>query len=158
MSSIDTELDEQRDLNPTDELVRINEATNEDGTIDVEIFDWSKDGDTVTVRFLTPTNDLKTEQMDWPKAGEKFDGYTFTKLLRYCDLSVQNAELLNGSVVPARMVEGSTGENWYIDIPDETTLRERVKLGERIHWDIVASVTFVMVWLLTGLLAFLLLL
>lgn len=54
----------------SDELYEISEATNKNGTVDVEIFDFDKDkddADEVRVKFYTPTMQVRSETMAWPK-------------------------------------------------------------------------------------------
>lgn len=61
---------EEEEFTVTDELYQITEATNKDGTVDVQIYDWRKieqNGEPkVVVRFYTPSMEPKSETMDWP--------------------------------------------------------------------------------------------
>lgn len=65
-----TKMIEEEEFTVTDELYQITEATNKDGTVDVQIYDWSKidqNGEPkVVVRFYTPSMEPKSETMDWP--------------------------------------------------------------------------------------------
>jgi len=78
----------------TDELYQISEATNDDGTVNVEIFDYEKsaDGENVIVSFRTPTGDRRTEMYPWPKVDSA--EYAFVRLCRQTVGGLNAAEFL----------------------------------------------------------------
>jgi hypothetical protein len=77
----------------SDELYEISEATNKDGTVDVEIFDFRKrHNDEVIVKFRTPTGDVKTESMKWPKRDTT--EYKFVRICRKTAGSLSGAKFL----------------------------------------------------------------
>ena len=78
----------------TDELYQISEATNDDGTVNVEVFDYEKsaDGENVIVHFRTPTGDRRTEMYPWPKADSS--EYEFVRLCRQTVGGLNAAEFL----------------------------------------------------------------
>ena len=69
----------------SDELYEVSEATNADGTVSVEVFDYKKiNNEKIEVCFYTPTMDEKTEVMDWPRIDEP-EKYKF---VRICEVAV----------------------------------------------------------------------
>lgn len=66
-----------------DEVYRIAEATNEDGTVDVTIKSVNKNGSKVTVTFQTPWLEEKEETMDWPKSDD-----SKYKIVRICENTI----------------------------------------------------------------------
>lgn len=91
-----TELTEDTgEFTVSDELYEISEATNSDGTVDVEIYDFEKvtegyDHPRVTVFFRTPTLDKKSEMMEWPRK----DSPEY-KFVRICEKTVGGLNAAN---------------------------------------------------------------
>jgi len=103
----------EQEFSISDELYEISEATNRDGTVDVEIYDFEKlenvDPPQVSVKFYTPTGDKKSEAMNWPirdTASNKF-----VRICRETVGSLSAAKFLkqDGAIVKANP------ENWEID-------------------------------------------
>jgi len=112
-------------LSDTEELYAISEATNEGGTIDVELHDFTKteaDG-RVSVEFITPTGDVESEVMVWPQ--EDTSEYKFVRLFDQAGYGIISAEEAceNGVTVETNRVNG---DNWRLYVPEETSLRERI--------------------------------
>lgn len=96
--------DESSDLE--DEVYRIAEATNEDGTVDVKIKNVDKNESKVTVTFQTPWLDEKEETMAWPKSDD-----SKYKIVRICENTI-------GSFTGLTQIEGAETradpESWNI--------------------------------------------
>lgn len=82
-----------------EELFHIQENTNDDGTVDVEIKEWNKkhnalNEERVEIKFRKPTQEVKTEAMEWPeKATEE---YKFYRIVRNCGYDLYNADQIEG--------------------------------------------------------------
>jgi hypothetical protein len=109
------ELEEKRELSSIERLARREARTNDDGTVEVEVFDWHEADGEVTVEFLTPINDKKSETMAFPQAGAALTDYKFYRLLQDCGLSVRNAELLEGRSLRARVKRNANDETWTLE-------------------------------------------
>lgn len=114
---------EEDDLSPTDELYRISEATNDDGTVDVSIHDWQKTGHEVTVEFILPTGESETEQMDWPMRDDPSE-YKFVRVVEAAGYGLVTAEELRGS--NATVQAKRDGKDWCLHVPEPVPLRHRV--------------------------------
>lgn len=110
----------QKEFTVTDELYEISEATNSDGSVDVEVFDFEKsaDGESVKVWFHTPTMEKKSETMDWPRNDS--NTYKFVRLCRKAVGGLNGAEWLK-----------QDGAKIRAD-PDNWELRASLTRGERI--------------------------
>jgi hypothetical protein len=126
------QLSDQRDeLNSEEKLQRRIDATRDDGLVEVEILDWTEEDDQVTVDYLTPSNDEKTDTMPFPQAGNKLEQYRFYQLLAMHDLEMRGANRLDGKIVPATVNHDSYHEEWELcpDVDQQTTIR-----GRLAHW------------------------
>lgn len=130
------------ELSSVERLVRIEEATNEDGTVEVEIFDWDENDGKVTVEMITPTNDKVSEQMPFPKPGGNLEQYKFYRLVRDAGLTMRNVELLEGKKFDCEVEYKNTDYNgnkvadWKLVTENPPTLRERVTP----YWEKVVDV------------------
>lgn len=121
----------------SDEVYRIVEATNDDGTVDVTIEDVVRTDKTVTVVFSTPTAEIKTEEMSWPKRDS--DDY---KLVRICRATV-------GSFAAISDIEGEkiTADPDTWEIETEGASKQNLPLrkwSQYIGWDLVKTLGIVL--------------
>ena len=97
-----------QEITAQEELYHIQESTNDDGTVDVEIYAWKKDEydnlsstrnhePEVTVEFQLPTVETETERMPWPDKAT--DDYKFVRLVRQCGFDLASAEQIKGETV-----------------------------------------------------------
>lgn len=91
-------------ISPQEELYHIQESTNDDGTVDVEILGWGKvakirddQPSQVTVEFQLPTVETKTETMPWPE--KDTDDYKFVRVVRQCGYDLASADAIVGERV-----------------------------------------------------------
>jgi len=110
----------QDELTPTDELYHIQESTNDDGTVDVEIVEWSKEGDVVYVEYRLPTLETTSERMEWPEKDS--DEYKFVRLVRHCGYTIGSLQDDEISITGCR-VKFEDGETV---LPEQKTRRERI--------------------------------
>jgi len=116
---------QKQELSAQEKLIRREERSNDDGTINVEIHRWYEEDGEVTVEFITPTNDLETDTMEFPKAGGDLEEFKFYRLLQYCDLSVRNADMLEGEMVKASYED--FGDMWQIECEREESLSTKLQ-------------------------------
>lgn len=122
MEREDTRLSEKREMSSVDKLVSVEEQTNDDGTVNVTIDSWEEtDGGGINVSYVTPTGDVKTDQMGFPQPGEELERCKFYQLLQEADLSMRNADLLEGSIVRARL----SGGGWSLVADPPKTKKEQ---------------------------------
>lgn len=108
-------------LSPEEQLYRIGSQTNDDGTVDVEILGWEKNGEAVDVEFVTPTGNVESERMLWPEADDA-ESYKFIRIVDKAGYGIVAADAIAGEFVPAsRKSSGS----WTLDAEPEPTYRER---------------------------------
>jgi hypothetical protein len=112
-------------LSETDELYAISQATNDDGTIDVTLHDFTKTDadDRVSVEFVTPAGDIKSEVMDWPERDS--DEYKFVRLFDQTGYGIISAEEAceNGTTVTAT----KNGSGWRLLAPEQQSAFDRMK-------------------------------
>ena len=111
----------EQEFGVTDELYEISEATNSDGSVDVEVFDFEKseDGESVEVWFHTPTMEKQSETMDWPRKDSS--KYKFVRLCRKTVGGLNGAEWLKQDGATIR----ADPDEW--EIQADLTRRARVK-------------------------------
>lgn len=137
----------------TDELYQISEATNSDGTVDVEVYDFNKkdrgDQSQVEVLFRTPTGDKKSETMEWPRKDSA--DYKFVRVCRNTVGGLNGAEWLktDGARIKA------DPDNWEIKAD---LSRKRQAIDHAKGWTLFktfrAAVTLVIVAWFTALAVF----
>lgn len=117
------------ELTPAGELYRIETARNDDGTIDVTVVDWERDGDEVEVEFELPTGDTTVECMDWPwPLDSNLDEYKFVRLCDRVGGVTMADELREGRVsVPAQFEGSRQNGSWTLTLPREKGAVERVR-------------------------------
>lgn len=115
-------LEELKDdeLSPTDELHRVSKKSNPDGTLDVDIFDWRKEGDNVIVEFITPACELEEEEMVWPKRDDP-EEYKFSRICHEYGSGIIDPDSIKGAEVPAY------DENWELHVEYEPGCLKRLK-------------------------------
>ena len=110
----------QEEMGSIEKLVRRKDATNDDGTVNVEVFDWFEDGDVVTIEFLTPTMDKKEETMAFPQSGKELKENKFYQIVDGCNIPLRNAEMLEGEIIK------STGPpNWKLVTEEKVSRKEK---------------------------------
>lgn len=112
----------ESELSPGEQLYRISEQTNGDGTVSVEVNQWEKRGDKVGVELILPTGDTFEETMRWPEYDD--EQYKFIRLLRAASLDPVGADALEGEYVPAERV-GDRG--WTTAVEPQPGRWERMK-------------------------------
>jgi len=85
----------QQEITPQEELYHVQENTNDDGSVMVEITGWDKDDRGAIVEYRMPTMETKTERMRWPTRNT--DDYKLVRILRQCGLDLVGIEQLEGS-------------------------------------------------------------
>jgi len=121
----------------SDEVYRIVEATNDDGTVDVTIEDVVRNDKTAVVVFSTPTAEIEKEEMDWPTRDS--DDY---KLVRICRATVGDFAAIS-DLEDERIA--ADPETWEIET--ETTAKQNVPLrkkGRYIGWGLAKTVGIVL--------------
>lgn len=80
------------ELTDTQKLHAISEATNDDGTINVQLHDFNRTeaDDRVKVEFITPDGQIEGEVMPWPKADT--DEYKFVRIFNQTGYGIIAAE------------------------------------------------------------------
>lgn len=94
-------------IDATTELHLIEEHTNDDGSVTVDIVGWSREGETVTVEFALPTGDREAVTYPWPTPG-RYDDNEFVELVRSLGYSPGAAEHIAGERISARPIERSS--------------------------------------------------
>ena len=115
MSATDS-ISDTADITAEEELYHIQESTNDDGTVDVEILGWEKYGNKVEVDYRLPTVEEESEQMQWPQKDS--NEYKFVRLVRECGYDLAGAEHIVGSKVKC---DGG------LVVPKQLTWKERIK-------------------------------
>jgi len=97
----------------SDKMHRISDATNTDGTVDVEIFSYEEvhPEQGVRVTFMTPTGEQKEEVMTFPKRDDQ--SYKFVRLCNNTVGSLNAAEYLNIDSPTAR----ADPDSWELIAP-----------------------------------------
>lgn len=109
-----------------DDLYRVAEATNPDGSVDVHIESWEKvewnhDEDEIRVEFTTPTGNTESEKMPFPKIDD--DSYKFVRLVESIGLDLKSAGALNSGEYTAR----ANPESWRLITRRKSANRMRVE-------------------------------
>ena len=119
------------ELSDTDRLYNISNATNDDGTIDVELTDFNRSeaDDMVSVEFLTPNGEVESEVMPWPK--EDSEEYKFVRIFNQTGYGIISAEEACENNVTVK----AERDPWRIHAPHNYTRRERIghKWGDIKH-------------------------
>lgn len=119
------------ELSDTDRLHAISQATNDDGTIDVELHDFNRSeaDDMVSVEFLTPDGDLESEVMPWPK--EDSEDYKFVRIFDQTGYGIISAKEACEQSITVK----AEREPWRLHAPHTYTRRERIshKWGDIKH-------------------------
>lgn len=128
----------QVELEPEEELYHLQESTNEDGTINVEIIEWTKKlnnsrGEHVFIKFKLPSLKENSVKMDWPE--EASNEWKFVRLVNSLGYSLSSVNQIKGEKVKYNR------ENESIVVPDYMSRIERLRSGvkkelEYLHNDI----------------------
>lgn len=112
------------DIGPGEELYLLDQATNDDGTIDVKVLDWEKkskgDGHVAEVEFMTPAGDVESEEMPWPTRASR--EYKFVRLCSQYGQGVVDPNAIKGKLAPAMEDDGE----WELRVEREVSVREFV--------------------------------
>lgn len=122
MSTISIEDLKRDELSPGEQLYRISQKTNDDGTVNVDISDWEKLGDNVAVEFITPSADTEREVMEWPTRDDPNE-YKFAALCREYGSGIVDPDGLIGVEVPA------DDEDWSLQVDYSPPRRTRIARG-----------------------------
>lgn len=114
------------ELSPSEQLYRIEQGRNDDGTVEAVLTDWERDGGDVLVEFELPTGDVATECMDWPwPMSDDPDRYKFVRIAEQSGYGLVSADgLKDGSVDIDVRYDESGG--WEVVAPRTPDLSERV--------------------------------
>jgi len=104
---------------PQEELYHIQESTNADGTIDVEITDWKKKQNSAVVYFQMPDITKNKERMLWPEK-DSVDN-KFVRLVNNCGYDIAAVDQIIGETVK---YDNESGE---LFIPKQKTILDRMK-------------------------------
>lgn len=128
----------------SDKMYEISEATNKDGSVDVEITGYKEvgDEDAVNVYFKTPTRKSQTEKMPWPKQDSA--EYKFVRICRNTVGGLNGAKFLkiDGAEITA------DPETWEINAPEKVTPRallNRLWKSVKMTFHVLMSTSFVFV-------------
>lgn len=116
----------QVELEPEEELYHLQESTNEDGTINVEIIEWSKKrnkarGEHVFIKFKLPSLKEDSVKMDWPE--EASNEWKFVRLVNSLGYTLSSVNQIEGEKVKYDR------ENESIVIPNYMSRTERLRSG-----------------------------
>ena len=78
-------------------LYHVQESTNDDGTINVEISDWYDEGDVILIEYQLPTGQYESERFTFPQRAT--DEYELVRLAEGCGYSLVNLDQLVGERV-----------------------------------------------------------
>ena len=140
---------EDQEFTVSDELTRITEMTNEDGTVDVEILGFEKleenEETYVEVTFRTPTLERKTNKMKWPKRDTH--NYKFVRICEDTCGSLKGADFLKQDEHRIK----ADPDDWTLK--PEATTRERLRrnLSDTTFREIVTKVSVSTFFLSAGL-------
>ena len=117
------------EITAQEELYHIQESTNEDGTVDVEILGWEKQdqlhrdfssdrekGASVKVEFRLPTVETESETMPWPD--KDTSEYKFVRLVRQCGYDLASADQIVG--------EKAKSDGDELVVPEQKTRTEKM--------------------------------
>jgi len=124
----------QVELDPEEELYHLQESTNEDRTINVEITEWTKKennsrGEYVFIKLKLPSLKEDSVKMDWPE--EASNDWKFVRLVNSLGYSLSSVNQIKGEKVKYDR------ENESIVVPDYMSRTERLRsnIREEIdHW------------------------
>ena len=83
-----------------EELYHLQESTNSDGTVDVEITSWEKcstDKDEVYIKFKKPNFETDAHYLPWPEKDST--EYAFVRLVNSLGFDLANADKITGEEV-----------------------------------------------------------
>lgn len=124
----------------SDKMHRISDATNTDGTVDVEIFSYEEvhPEEGVRVTFMTPTGEQKEEVMTFPKRDDQ--SYKFVRLCNNTVGSLNAAEYLNIDSPTAR----ADPDSWELIAPRSHRKMLTDKITDTKPADIVSMFLMIM--------------
>ena len=134
----------KEDITLTEVTYQIEEATNEDGTVDVEINDMSYDEerDKITVEFFTPLGEKKHTEFDRPQRDDS--SYE----------AVEFAESYIGSFGAMEQMDGSKvradPNTWELQLQKTTKGKISHKIGKVAHSSISPLLTISQIMMLLG--------
>lgn len=116
----------QAELDPEEELYHLQESTNEDGTVNVEIIEWTKKrnssrGEHVFIKLRLPSLKEDSVKMDWPE--EASNEWKFVRLVNSLGYSLSSVNQIEGEKVKYDR------ENESIVIPNYMSRTERLRSG-----------------------------
>lgn len=138
------------ELSDTEKLHTISEATNPDGTIDVELHDFNRSeaDDMVSVEFITPDGEIESEVVPWPKADD--EDYKFVRIFNQTGYGIIAAE----EACEQNVTIKAERDPWRINAPHNQTTLELLKekitkfitvnlgFGNTDDWDFYATLAF----------------
>lgn len=110
---------EQKELDAEEELYHLQESTNEDGTVDVEIIDWVKKrddrgrGEYVHIDYRLPTLEEDYVEMNWPK--NDTDEWKFVRMINHLGYSLASVNQIKGEEIKYDQDKGK------IVVPEHTS-------------------------------------
>jgi len=104
------------DVSTKEKLHHVQESTNDDGTLNVEITDWREHNGMIEIEYQLPTAEYKTQDLAFPDRAT--DDYDLVRLCESCGYSIGSLDQLIGERV--KYEDGS------LVIPENLTWRERV--------------------------------
>ena len=130
------------EITPQEELYHIQESTNDNGTVNVEITGWepinwkSDRTNKVSVEFRLPTMQTEIETMAWPE--KDTDDHKFVRLVRQCGYDLASADQIKGERAKY------DGEN--LVVPKQESRTKRV--SKRVEEITTSSSVFYNFWYL----------
>lgn len=104
---------------PQEELYHIQESTNEDGTVDVEITDWKKKQNSAVVYFEMPDISKRKERITWPQKDTTDN--KFVRLVNNCGYEIAAVDQIIGERVKYDI------DNGELFIPEEKSISDKIK-------------------------------
>lgn len=135
-----------------EELFHIQENTNKDGTVDVEIEDWVKKSNSlgdekVRIEFIKPSREIKTETMDWPQRAT--EEYKFYRIVKSCGYDLYNADQIKGckikyddEIVAPKSKSRIQKLRESIENPSDASTMEQILFLS--IWPLVSAMLFIM--------------
>jgi len=119
------DIDLSHDISPTEQLQRMDEAKNGDGTVDVDLLYWEKvdnskysaHDDEVRVYYRTPSGDVVYDKYDWPEMPD--ESYKFVQFIRHSTpYTIATAGEINDAFDAIRVPAQVNNGDWSLHIPE----------------------------------------
>ena len=107
----------ESDVSTKEKLHHVQESTNDDGTLNVEITDWREHNGLIEIEYQLPTAEYETDTFSFPQRAT--DDYDLVRLCESCGYSIGSLDQLVGERV--KYEDGS------LVVPAHTSRVQQVK-------------------------------